>query len=197
VSSSILKQIKVRLSLEEKKYIEWDADRRGMSATNYCSTTLNGCGTITSMKPPSRIKFESWIMSILGTIQMDKQVGKFDWQNLEALKIAIERMSSAVEEYEEREETKEKPARGKQACLMYLDLDEETVDRLEELSAKANVSRNTYIRSRLINGKKIPVLAAVSENINVMLEEIATELMLGQVSFDMWMEKLASKKFAK
>jgi hypothetical protein len=182
-----MEHVQIRLSSEEKKYLEREAEARGVDIMKYCSMILVGCDRSEDISPQSRIRFCGRIqiaLSVLRDYTRLKKYGEAEGQPLKKALIDLYVLTSKGSKTEHQE----KPLRGQQDALVYVDMDSAILERLEADAVRENRSRNDHLRRRLMDGKLPDILPGINEGVNQALKQLAKDLRGGHCDLKLWTE---------
>lgn len=181
----MMNHLKIRLSSEEKKYLEGQAEARGLDIMKYCSMILVGCDRSADISPQSRIRFRGRIQIVMSVLRDYVRLKKYNEAECQPLKQALIDLY-ALTSKEGETGCQEKPTRSQQDALIYVEMDSATLERLEGDAIRENRSRNDHLRRRLMDGKLPDILPGINEGINQALKQMAKDLRSGHCDLKLW-----------
>jgi hypothetical protein len=141
----MMKHIKIRVSVGEKKYFQAKADSYEIKLNDYARSVLIGVDRNRFIKPKSRIKFDSLVSMVKGTIKSLKCLGHnadFYLPLVESLELAV-CLDCQIKKESIEFVADESPA------MLHLYLSEQEIAQVDSQAKQKRQSRNDYIRGTL------------------------------------------------
>lgn len=140
------KYIKVRVTLGEKNYFIAKANRHEVKLNEYARSLLIGVDRTRFVKPKSRIKLESLLAMMKGTVRDLTNLG----HNTDFYSLAIEELESAAIPKTQFNKEKIEFVSDEQPAMLHLHFTSEEILQIDRQAKLNNQSRNDYFRGVLM-----------------------------------------------